>query len=204
VAVTSDDEELTMKQDQNRTAKGQFAEDPTAKARGAGGVATVNLPVGAPQYEANRGAQVGAHDATEALAAARAATRRSRIDHLLEIADRVGEGGAFRVNPATGVTLPSQVRVPEVHLELDEGGQLTPREEAAAEAELERAGWTLWSKGRSGQYQYRGGWLHPSEYMSDSMAEDMLAEGGLYAVVYPSTYDDDSDPLGWGILHRAE
>jgi hypothetical protein len=38
--------------------------------------------------------------------------------------------------------------------------------------------------------------------MSGAIASDMIAEGGVFAIVYPT--DIEGEPFAWGILRRDE
>lgn len=72
-----------------------------------------------------------------------------------------------------------------------------------------QTGWHLMS-GYSGQDRYAGPIMHPSEFISGRLAEDILARPGLYVALVSyitpeSGYDDDSDSDddvdGWAVAY---
>lgn len=63
--------------------------------------------------------------------------------------------------------------------------------------------WTLLD-GYSGQYLYHGPIMHPSEFIGGKMADDILAEPGLYALIEVRDLDADTDngeddSVGWAV-----
>lgn len=69
--------------------------------------------------------------------------------------------------------------------------------------------WVTFSVGYTGQQSYNGAVMHASEYIGGRLADDILAEPGIYVVtsveVYPEDQEDGSDmPAGWTILRRKD
>lgn len=68
-----------------------------------------------------------------------------------------------------------------------------------------QGGWELLS-GYSGQFQYDGPIMHPSEYIGGHMEQDILAKDGLYvALVCDTIYlneDDETENVGWAVAYR--
>jgi hypothetical protein len=91
---------------------------------------------------------------------------------------------------------------PVAHQFQDEHGEWT-------EPELEGPndnGWALMS-GYSGQHQYRGPWMHESEYIGGRLAEDILNTCGFFVAIYPSTsseVDEDTEPDTWAVAYISE
>lgn len=71
------------------------------------------------------------------------------------------------------------------------------------------SGWE-YLRGFSGQHGYGGPVLHASESMSGGLAEHIIDNPGLYAVVaieaLPADLNsnEESEPVGWGVLRRIE
>lgn len=55
--------------------------------------------------------------------------------------------------------------------------------------------WEFFSRGYTGQWGYSGPEMHASEYLGGRLAEDILAEPGIYALV-GVRYDCDPDYCG--------
>ena len=71
--------------------------------------------------------------------------------------------------------------------------------------ELDNPRWTFFSNGYTGQYGYHGPIMHNSEFIGGRLADDILAEPGIYCAVVadwsPEDGDEDSDTVeGWAVV----
>lgn len=69
-------------------------------------------------------------------------------------------------------------------------------------------GWKL-LHGYTGQYSYRGAVMHASEYLGGKLAEDVLAQPGLYVLCAVEVTDDETgeqhdEPAGWAVAYFAD
>lgn len=68
--------------------------------------------------------------------------------------------------------------------------------------------WSTFSVGYTGQYSYNGAVMHASEFLGGRLADDILAEPGIYVVtvvaVLPDDEDEDPEPAGWTVLRRKD
>jgi hypothetical protein len=95
------------------------------------------------------------------------------------------------------------VHAPETYIDCDADGQISAEHEAQFIAELERAGWSPFTTGYSGQYLYRGPVMHASEYIGGRLERDILASPGLYVACVVECFGEDQDePAGWIVLRR--
>lgn len=103
---------------------------------------------------------------------------------------------------------PAGIYAPEMEDDYDYDGGSFIYSHGASERE--------WSPmyGYSGQYGYSGPIMHASEFIGGRMADDILAEPGLYVVVIVPGGCDDSDdctdgctcepePAGWVVLRSV-
>jgi hypothetical protein len=119
----------------------------------------------------------------------RALNDTMEFDHVIRVAD---DG---TVTDANGW------HAPETFIDCDEDGQISAADEARFIAAMERAGWSLFTTGYSGQYSYRGPIMHASEYIGGALERDILASPGLYVACIVECLDDD-EPAGWIVLRR--
>lgn len=100
------------------------------------------------------------------------------------------------------VTVPDGIYAPELHLFLDENGQV----DADADADLQdqaapfslETGWT-------GQHGYSGPMMHQSEFIGGGMASYILETPGYWVTVYPSYSSADEnayhEPDSWCVAY---
>ncbi len=74
--------------------------------------------------------------------------------------------------------------------------------------DLDSDEWELITGGYTQQYGYNGPIMHASEQIGGRLAEDILAEPGVYvslvANAEPDDDDDDPEPEGWAIARLKE
>lgn len=77
------------------------------------------------------------------------------------------------------------------------------------DSELDDKGWTLFTHGYSGQYNYSGPVMHNSEFIGGDLAKDIISQPGLYvAVVANHTCEDHEEECdcdtqeGWAVAFR--
>lgn len=75
--------------------------------------------------------------------------------------------------------------------------------------ELDSSAWEFFTTGYSIQYKYSGPIMHPSEYIGGILAEDILANPGVYVSVIaycsPDENEEDGDDVsGWAIVRLIE
>lgn len=70
------------------------------------------------------------------------------------------------------------------------------------EGGIDTCGDTDWTAltGYSGQDRYSGPIMHPSEYIGGALAEDILAEPGVYVAVVVDDPDTGEEPSGWAVM----
>lgn len=103
------------------------------------------------------------------------------------------------------ITDASGVHAPEV-LFGSEDGQILAMHERHVQEDLTRIGWAL-EIGWSGQHNYSGPIMHPSEYIGGALADYIRETDGYWVAVsaemWPYEEDNDSpEPAGWLLLHR--
>jgi hypothetical protein len=71
--------------------------------------------------------------------------------------------------------------------------------------------WTFFSRGYTGQYGYRGPIMHNSEFIGGGLAEDILAEPGVYVAIVANWSPEcgNEDPCtctteGWAVVRLTE
>lgn len=95
----------------------------------------------------------------------------------------------IQVHADGAVTEPSGVYAPELH-----------------DGEIEGREWTLLT-GYTGQYGYRGPIMHDSEYVGGYLADDILAEPGVYVALVnylsdPEGGNSSGGLEGWAVARR--
>ena len=180
----------------------KYLKDRNGKFAGSIGDGKDNVPVtlGVPPVALAASDPSGSsvEDAHERAVAARATQTAARVWDYIDL----NEYANFTVDPATGTVAPAQGArfIPDITLETGKDGIVLAEQEAALEEFLNQRGWSLWSKGRSNQYGYEGGWLHPSEVLSMKMAAEMARTGGEFTIVYADGLENE--PVGWAILRK--
>lgn len=70
------------------------------------------------------------------------------------------------------------------------------------------SGWECAVYGMSGQDSYKGGVMHPSEYIGAGLARLLLSDEPVILAVVEVRDDDgafpDGDPIGWTVLRKME
>lgn len=93
-----------------------------------------------------------------------------------------------------------------VEVETDENGQILDEHEKAMIEEQERAGWTFFTNGYSGQYRYAGPIMHSSEFIGGGLETDISETPGYYVTVpvdtMPADEDAETESAGWAVLYR--
>ena len=99
------------------------------------------------------------------------------------------------------------VYAPESYIDVDADGQVTAGAETGWLESLRHQGWEPMD-GYSGQYGYAGPVMHPSEFIGGRLADDIVAEPGVYVVVSveclgPDEDSDPEEPAGWAVLRQV-
>ena len=69
------------------------------------------------------------------------------------------------------------------------------------EPDVDGSGWEFMD-GYSGQHGYPGPVMHVSEFLGGRMADDVLANPGVYVICAVEDMDDLDNPAGWVLLRR--
>jgi hypothetical protein len=110
----------------------------------------------------------------------------------------------IRVNEDGSVSDENDVYAPDIYIETDDDGQILDEHERAYIADANDQGWDLMT-GYTDQSGYSGPIMHPSEFIGEDMADDILESPGIYVVIEVSSIDGgDSDPIGWAVAYRAD
>jgi len=109
-------------------------------------------------------------------------------------------GSPFRVHPDGTVSHDHDTLAPETLYHVE-----TTDDTPGADVEGLDDGWTL-LHGYTGQHGYRGAVMHASEYLGGKLAEDVLAQPGLYVLCTVEVIDDETgeqhdEPAGWAVAH---
>jgi hypothetical protein len=87
-------------------------------------------------------------------------------------------------------------------IEVHEDGTVTEDTEDVYAPEVytgelfEPDGWSFFTTGYSGQYGYSGPWMHASEFVGGSLAQDILSEPGYYVVIANDAGDE------WAVVRK--
>ena len=128
--------------------------------------------------------------------------------------DLMGIEHVVRVMPdGTAKDTESGVYAPEVHIELDEDGQVCEDEAETADRVKRFSDWELMA-GYTGQYMAKGTdvIMHPSEYVGGQLEADILERPGLYVAVevtglWPTEEAEEAgsdEPIGWVVARKLD
>ncbi|WP_280424785.1 hypothetical protein [Nocardia carnea] len=80
-------------------------------------------------------------------------------------------------------------------------GIKAPRVYDDGQPRLSNNQWVLLT-GFTAKHNYQGPVMHPSEYVTGSLAEHILTHPGLYVAVAVREVSDPATTLGWAVAHK--
>lgn len=134
------------------------------------------------------------------------ADERMLLDHYDALDAAIDFDRPFRVIDEGTIDYPADVFDPEVYVDVDDDGSITPTGEADMIDYVRHQGWEP-VDGYSGQQGYSGPIMHASERLGGGMARDVMQTPGTYVVCAVECLGPDElqeTPAGWILLRRRD